>query len=373
MKLGLSRIITPQTQAIHAFHAANLANLTTGLITLPAWMAITCATTNRSTQTGAATIVTGLGANAARARNAGGGTGLSVERAATNLAVQSNAIDSLPWASIGGVVINANAAVSPDGASNADEIDISVGTGRYQTPAGNDGSVTVRASIWGKQSAGANTHILEGSQDASGPVPMVLTTAWQRFETTLAASATNGHFIINSSGSKKGYYAHAQTETGKYPTSVFPTTTASRARAADVLSVAAPKNVAPGGFFNLDMTVAPNYTQAEQAADHNLVYFDANNRVYIEQSTHKVILRIGGSNILSSALTWARETPIRIRAQHTRHGRRLVITGASSGNGDSGLQSASAAMTLPATSYLMGGSSGAEECADLQTLLVYRP
>ncbi len=203
---------------------------------------------------------------------------------------------------------------------------------------------------------------------------MVLASTWKRFDRTCALTgAGNGHWIQRVSGNHKGLYCYLQTEGGKYPTSAFPAAAANASRAADVLSVASPSNIAPGGFFDIDLTVAPNYTNAEQAVDHNLIYFDANNRVYVQQSSSKIVLRIGGADVLSSALTWSRETAIRVRAKHTARGRQLVITGATTGNGDTGTQSPSSAISLPATAYLLGISTGAEESSDLRDLFIYRP
>lgn len=363
-----------RSPALVRFDASTMTNTSTAVVSPPGFMSISCATTGRTTQNSATTILTGFGANAARGRNVGSGWGLSIEKPATNLSRQSNALGTSPWSSSGGAVVNADVAVGPDGTSTADEVDISAGTGRFQTPLGNDGSVTTKISIWGKQSNGANTHILEGAQDASGAASMVLTTSWQRFETTLNAAAFNGHFIINSSGTKKGLYAHAQNETGKYPTSVFTTTTVELTRAADVVTVPTPYSVAPRGFFSVDMTIAPNFANTEQAADLNLLYFGANDRVYLRQSDGTIVSRIGSNNVASSAFTWSREDAIRIVVRHLPNTGRLVRVyknGVQQGSDATG--TATTAIALPSTLGILGDTSTTAEAADLRIFEAFRP
>ena len=152
---GWSRGVERSTQSarvLQSFTAANVSSLVTGLTTLPGWMTITCATTGRTSQTSASTIVAGLGANAARARNAGSGTGLSVENAMTSTARNSNAYGS--WTASSAPVVTSDAAASPDGTTIADELDATGGS-IYLS---NDVTGAVHNwNIWAKQSGGACT------------------------------------------------------------------------------------------------------------------------------------------------------------------------------------------------------------------------
>lgn len=365
------------------FMAAGTANASTGLLTLPSWMTITCATTGRTVQTSASTLVTGLGANAARARNVGSGWGLSVEMARTNLITYAN--DATQWLTNGGgTLTNVNSLTDPAGGSLASLGGWSSGASDavYFPPAVPNQLAINQAgisSIWAFPVTGTQFDIFDVNSGAFTKT-ISTTSGWGRQE--VICPSVHGGATRFATGNKLGGGAGISSQrlygvqvegSVSYPSSLIISAGAATARAADVLSVTAPSQLAPGGFFDIDMTVALNYTQAEQAADHNLVYFDANNRVYVKQSNHTIVLRIGGVDLASSALTWAREAGIRIRARHAASGRRLIVSGATTGNGDSGTQSASAAITLPGTAYLMGSDTGAEECADLRSILALRP
>lgn len=365
------------------FHAAERASAVTGLVTLPAWMAITCATTGRTTQTSASTLVTDLGANAARARNVGSGWGLSMEMARTNLITYAN--DGNQWnTNGGGSLTSINSLADPAGGTLASLGGwvAAAGDAVYFPPAVPNQLAINQAGIstlWALPVTGTQFDIFDINSGAYTKT-VATTSGWGRQEIacpSVHAGTTRfcaGNKLGGAGGTSSQRLYGVQVEGSvSYPSSLIVSAGSATARAADVLAVGAPARLAPGGFFDLDMTVAPNYTQAEQAADHNLVYFDANNRVYVKQSNSTVVLRIGGVDLASSALTWSREAAIRIQAQHRAGGRRLIVTGATTGNGDSAIQSASAAITLPATGYLMGSNTGAEECADLRDLLVYRP
>ncbi len=362
---------------VRSFFADAASNLGTGLIVIPGWMAITCATAGRTSQVSASTLVAGLGANAARARNIGSGTGLSVEMARTNLALNSDTWTGTGW-SAGSMTRTASQA-DPAGGSVASKWTSAGGDfTNFQT-----GTTARTYSAWVKGSTGTPPYAHFQKANSILTWVDITTTTWARAVIVYASDQATGQIVCRTDNVPTGsgptgastfltYGAQAEASVA-YPSSYFPTAGATGARAADVLSVAAPANVAPGGFFELDMLVAPNYADTEQSADHNLVYFDTNNRIFIQQSTKKVVLRIGGADVLSSALTWSREAPIRIHALHRPGGRKLDVAGATSGNGSSGLQSAAAAISLPGTSYLMGSNTGAEECADLRHLMIFNP
>ncbi len=349
-------------------------DLSTGLVTLPSWLTIACATTGRTSQVSASAIKGGLGANAARCRSTDGSAkGLNVERAATNLCWQSKDLSGANWAVSGATpVVTVNVQNAPDGTLTADELDITTGNGLFQDF--NTDNVPFVASIWGQLLTGgaASTINLTNPNTGVPSTAMALTAGWLRYSVSIGANNPQGLFLQKNSGTKIGVFSFAQMETGKYPTSAFPAASTNATRAADVLAVPAPANLAPGGYFDLDLTFAPNYSSADMGVDHDLVFFDSNNRVFVQQSTLKIVLRIGGADVLSSALTWSRETAIRVQAKHLSTGRSLTISGASTGNGAaSGV--AVSTFSLPATAYVLGNASGAEECADLRSLQVNTP
>ncbi len=360
---------------LHAFVASNAADAGSGLVTLPSWLTITCATTGRTSQTSASTIKAGFGANAARARNAGGGIGLSVENAMTNGNWRSNTLGS--WNQQAGVAITENVVVGPDGALVADELDVSLaadGTGAYV--ASDARAIVKTQSVWGLQSGGACTMTISNPQTGVPSVDIVLGTSWSRFECSAPVNAGTGVWLRRKpSGTNKGYFCYAQSEEHAYPTSALPAAGVDVARAADVLSCTA-SVIAPGGFFDVLLVVAPNYANDETSVDHDLFYLDANNRLYFDASDEKVYFHFGGAADLSSAaLTFDRETELIVRASYRASGRRLTIYSADYATTvyDSGSQAAGAAISLPATAYLLGDNTGAQECADLREIQIYRP
>ena len=197
--------------------------------------------------------------------------------------------------------------------------------------------------------------------------------AWIRRSVSGTATAAAHNSVIaprNVTASETGsvlVYGY-QIEGGSYPSSVIVSTSGSATtRAADVLSVPSPSTIAPAGRFDATLTIAPNYATAEQAGDYDLLFFDSSNRLFLRASDNKIVMRIGGADVVSSALTWSREQALTIRAAHCASGRTLTVSGATSGNGTTTAGAASA-MTLPGTAYLLGNASGAEECSDLRAI-----
>jgi hypothetical protein len=167
-----------------------------------------------------------------------------------------------------------------------------------------------------------------------------------------------------------------QIEYGRYPSSNILNVGTQLTRAADVLTVGTPTNVAPGGFYDVQMVVAPNYAQNEPAADHPWLFFGAGSQLYYKQSDSKLYLQVpGAADIASGALTFARDTGLRVRATHRKGGRRLQVWNDATGASiyDSGPQAAASALSLGANVGVLGGASGATECADLRSMTVFRP
>lgn len=416
---------------------------------LPSGVAITCATTGRTSQTSAQTLRTGFGANAARARSVNGAVwGLSVERAATNrnplsdaftwttsnatvthVAGPSGATEATrvadadavnlgfvftAWtgATIGqpgcmsawltnGVItsgaatqssVNSNSgqriadtdvqttiAAASDGL-NLPQTTISVAdTAAF--PASGTLNVTTGAGVQTVAYTGKTSTTFTGCSGGTGTMNtggIVYLSLWHRGDNVANYTATGANVSVIpcdafATAQGKVDAAWVQIEDGKYPTSAIPTTGAAASRAADVLSLSSPSIIAPGGYFDMLKVFAPHYATAEQGSDHNLLYFDANNRLFLRQADSKLVLRLGGANnTVSSALTWSRETPLCIRARHTPREQVLEVLGATAGNGVASA-AAAAAISLPATAYLCGSNTGAEECSSLYAVQFQRP
>jgi len=340
-----------------------------GAFTLPAWLAIVCSSTGRTSQISASAIRTGFGANAARARSADGTHwGLSVEKQNSNVSPKSQTIDT--WTHFS-TTYTADTHVAPDGMTTADTLAWAANN-RYATPGGS-GSGNACLSIWARTATtGTQVRILDGI-GATATKTLSLTSAWQRGD--LAANFTSvdlgvGTFTTNIPNGDAAVWG-GQLESGLYPTSYIPTTSGTVTRNADVLSIPTPAGISPNGFVDVDLTWVPHYAQSEQGVDHDLLFFDSSNRLYVQQSTSKIILRVGGSNVLSSALTWSRNQALRIRAQHRSNGRTLVVSGATTGDGTT-TGGAQSAISLPGTAYLLGNASGGQECSDLRSILFMR-
>jgi hypothetical protein len=340
---------------------------------LPSGLALTNSSTSKTIQTSASTIVLGFGANAARARSVDGSTwGLALEKAATNWLPHGT------MATMSATNISSNTAVvGPSGATEARRIvDTSSSLGFISDAstwnAGSSG-IAGCTSIWaanGTVTSGAGT---SGALSTNAITALTLgaypTTTWARRDSTgTLSSSTNSWFVsaVSDAASQATVdIAYAQFEAGKYPTSVIATAGAAATRNADVLT--ASTIWTPGGFLDATLVVSPWFTNAEMAADADLIFWDSNNRLYVEQSSKKVTLKLGGTiRLQSSALTWSRATSITVSAGLSlTTGVTLTVSGATTGNGSGSDSSYKTAISLPGTANLCGNASGPQESFDL--------
>lgn len=372
LRLGLG-LTGSRSRVLRAFDFATAAR-SAGAFTLPPWLAIACATTGRTVQESASTVRTGLGANVARARSVDGSSwGLSVEAARTNLVGTIAAAD-------GTVTWTATGQADPAGGTSGARLQYSgagsLGGARVFESLGTSGNGTrYSVSTWWRVLSGFNKLSLDENLGGAAPASTTIGAAWQRNDAGGTGDGATGLILVvygdtvSNAAVDAGFFG-TRVEAGAYPSSVH-----AGVRAADVLSIPTPALVAPGGFFDLRLTFAPNYAHGEHLNDHDLFYLGANDRVFLRASDHKLVLRIGGANVESSALTWSREQALTIRAAHlpaTRSpaGRTLTVTGANSGNGST-TGAVAAAVTLPGTAYLLGSNTGPQECSDLRRVDFY--
>lgn len=343
-----------------------------GLFTaLPGWFVLTCATTARTVQTGPASLVAGLGANAKRAYSHDGVTaGLLEEMERKNQIPTSDYVDAGSW--FAGVMAAATGEPDPAGGTAAVKF-TSTGDQYSNFDIALDAPSRV-FSTWAQRVSGsspsAHYHVATENVD-------VTATAWTRLVLVIGANdlqsmifdtrdEPSGAGVLVGTRVLRAYGPQAEAS-ALYPSSYIPTTGLTRTRAADVSGPYTASALCPGGYFHFVRTFAPLYATAEQSADRNLFYLDANNRVFLRQSDAKVVMRIGGADIASAALSWSRNQPITVEAIHSRRlGRRLIV------NGTAVTASAASAITLPANLYLGGTSSGAEECDALHAIGLYR-
>lgn len=411
MMIGLGAWIgtADGSRVLRSWNAAPSASASTGLVTLPSWLTVACATTGRTTMVGAASLVKGLGANAARARNVGAGWGLSIESARKNWLKQSETFGAT-WSPLGGGSVSADGATAPDGTSTMDgAVDVNGVSNYYgflQDPTTYPvNASTVCTSVWARSGSKSIIHLFmraSGNYSSyfdlgAGQIGTVGSSVLARsisgtgglYRCSVAypentsfpnrqfrAAAVDNGAQYTGTGAVALWFWGAQQENGIYPSSYIPNTTGQTARAADVLTVGTPSNIAPGGYYDVDLTIAPNYAQGETSADHPWLYFGAGSQLYYKQSDQKLYLQVpGASDIASGSLTFSRETAIRVRATHRADGRRLRVWTDSNGTivYDSGVQVAANALSLGSSVGVLGDTSTSAECADLRSITVYRP
>lgn len=194
--------------------------------------------------------------------------GLLVEEQRTNIAIQSNGFSTASWDKNRGT-ITANAASSPDGTSNANNFTQSTGQttlaflAQYTTTTANQFTQSVFAKANGKNylvlteflsSSGGRFTYFNLSNGTIGTVSVGHTAkienvgnGWYRCSITFTALAKSEYFGFNIGDSDNSFtctdsgsvlFYGAQLESGSFPTSYIPTTSASTTRSADVCQIA---------------------------------------------------------------------------------------------------------------------------------------
>ncbi len=347
-----------------------------GVYVLPPWLKFSSPTAGRTSQTGPSTIRTGFAVDAPRARNTGSGWGLTIESARTNYVK-----NSVSWSGAGWVV--ANMAVTPGSADpsggSAATLFSSAGSQRgnvqYLNTLGLSDPIT--ASTWCRGTSGAPPYahfVLWSQAFSSGAATDVTTTSWNRVHVTAPAAYTieldtiggpNGEPPIVVASALDAYGAQVESP-ARYPSSLIPSGDSPATRAAESLWSEIPGELAPLGWVDATITFAPHYKAGEQMAQHDLVFFDLDNRVYVDLDS-TIVARFSGVNLSTNPLSWDRDQVLTVSVRSNTVERRLGVAGATTGDGET-TAAAVGAVPLPAKAYFLGNASGSEEGADLRGL-----
>ena len=211
--------------------------------------------------------------------------GLLIEEARTNLALRSEEFDNVVWVkSPFGVasapVVTANFGTSPDGTTNADRVQMTLNGGT--TTADRSllsqvvtivTSTTYTFSVWLRSLSGTVAMGI-GCDNVAGNTPITVTSTWQRFTLSGAATGVAGLIWLQLRGGQTPTQANAadvliygaQLEAGAFATSYIPTTTLAAPRSADVAQMTGTNfsswyNPIEGTFAFFGDTITANATK----------------------------------------------------------------------------------------------------------------
>lgn len=363
-----------QPDAVQVRFDADTATVTSGAFELSNWMNLVSPTDEKSVQRSANTVITGIARNVARAFSRDGSTwGLLVEPSATN---RQGEQDFNNWGAIN--TPGLTSAATPAGTTEDVRAEDSDGTNFVGLQDLNElgvlGDFTLSCWIGDVTSTQALVKVIEAGGLGSLVSAAHALPAWNYESVTYTGTAPSTdcevQFLPAASGAADTGSANAwgiQVEDRLYPTSFIGADNATFTREAEKLRIV-PLAVSIDGYFDIDLAYRPHYAFDETANDHNLLYWDADNRFFYRASDQKYVLRLGGVNVIeSSTQSFARHDEMSFEITHTKGSSRLKITEPGGGVeelfGDAG-------DALDVSSYewvyLLGGSSGSEEGSDLR-------
>lgn len=120
--------------------------------------------------------------------------------------------------------------------------------------------------------------------------------------------------------------------------------------------------IAPGGYLRIDLGYRTGYAQTGLVAEHNLLYFDADNRLFYRQSDAKLVWSVDGEELASSALTFSASQDLTITVEHAEGSRELTVSGATTGDGTATSEPDDGEtydpILLPSVAYVIGSDGG---------------
>jgi len=334
-----------------------------GTLRLASWMTYECATAETTAQTSASTLRTGFAADAPRGFSRDGSTWyLLGEPEAVNLVTDQD-VSGAGWSSLGTPVVTGSIS-DPAGGASAYRIDDNDGAAvehRFRGVTYQAGAMTL--SSWARHDGGTGAGVLRegatGGVDLSVPIPAAAT-AWARYVDSTASHPGGADQVVLSPRSVSAdtgavdFYG-VQIEAGLYPTSFIDGT-----REAGNLKLTT-SAICPRGYFDVELTVAPPWAHDAFATEHDWLHLDgSDNRLYFDGADDKLKLVVNGTEIESSALTWAAHAAITVRVVSLPTGMSLTVSGAATGNGTV-TGSAAGQIAPPDFLYVGGDASGCQQ------------
>jgi hypothetical protein len=354
---------------------------------LPAWLSFESPSSDKTTQTGPNTLEEGFGPDVPRARRNAGPWGLSVESARTNIVTDSATWGPAPsgtW--VNGDMIRTNGQAGPSPAMDAVQFESQAGTGHYSAYFDMASGPFV-ATTWAKGVGAAPVH----SCFATCQGVLINSTNWARYISACTSSVTT--FVrletraygfptdpcpLIASATTTVTYG-LQIEAAGYPSSFIPTGNSPTTREAERLFIDNPDAYFPGGFYSVDIVFAPLYgaTDLAMGAQHDLLFFDTNDRIFIERGaggSRFCLASSGEPSVCTGALAWTAEEEILVEATSTGSERTLSVTIEGQVPVTPPAGTAAAAISLGSTVELLGdGSPGAQESGDLRRVTIRSP
>jgi hypothetical protein len=353
-----------------------------GTYLLPSWLVLESPSADKSVQVGPHELKTGFGPDAARARNVGGGWGLTLERERTNRILHSR-VASPSWTLTSATTLLQIA--GPDGEESATRVDeqnpSAIGAAFSAIEPGPEG-VDATLSLWlsgvpdDRQAfIGASMLVPRGLATQASEWTRVSITGSEGVESTSNPRAQLYPAYGDAANTGAADFAFVSFETGKYPSSPIVTAGAPVTRLAESLSI--PNNPAreliPGGRFHVKLVFTPHYAKGEQETDHDLFFVDDTHRVYLSAAPPAVVVAAGEPSTLSTgALTWRREEQVTVEVLSTAAALRLRVT-TEAGTADVSTEAPVSAFEIPGEVHVLGNATGSQEGADLRSITFFEP